>query len=349
MSWWTKARNQLFELRTRHRGLFATGLVLSGASMGLALGLGAELLFLGGVLGWMGWELRPRVYLALGMFEKSAKVARQLAIEAGPSYRGDLLRLTEAAAWLNLGELAAAKASLKHVEVERLTGQSRLVYYLNQSTLFARLGDGETSLVMVEAATSEADDLDTPWKMFPELNRSLALFELGRYEDAVECLEQIPLENLAPRTKAYVLNNLAWATVLGQGDAEVALAYAVEANKLRKSDPYCRGTLGFCLALVEGPSKRALGHLAVSLEQGIGRSPSGKALLQAASAQVLRGLGKRKQAALLEAELLGVPGADRHLVPFRNALLQAGQPQLMQLPSHLPEATGKASDHESTV
>lgn len=326
-------KNRLFEWRERRRVSFAGGLVVAGAGVGTVFGLGAELLLLGGVLGWMAWEMRPRFYLSLGMHTRAAEAAHRLALGAGASLRGDVFRLTEATARLNLGQLSEAKEALRDVESERLTPRCRLVHYLNQATLFSRLGDGETALAMVDAAEAEAEELDPPWRVFPAMNRSLALFEMGRYQEAATVLEDLDPPRLVPQARAYVLNNLAWATALGGGDADEALELAEKAVRLRRSDPYCRGTLGFCMVLAGGASQTALGYLRRSLERGRGRSPAGRALVLAACAQAYRLLGDGRRARELEDELASLPGAGRHLGRFRAALECAGQPVLVALPA----------------
>lgn len=326
--------NGLFELREKRRRLFAGGLILVGVGLGLTLGLGAELAFLGGILGWLAWEARPRLYLALGMYPAAARTARALAQGAGPSFRGDVFRLAEVAACLNMGEIEAAKAAVAEVELGRLTPETRLVHFLNQATLYSRLGDGAVALAMVEAAEAEAEGLDRSWQHLPTMNRSLALFELGRYQDAAGCLRALEAEALPARTRAYLCNNLAWALALGEGDKAEALEYARKAVSLRSSDPYCRGTLGFCMVLAGGVSRRALAHMSRSLELGRARSPSGRALILAASAQAHREMGETAQAAALEGELRAMPLAARHLGRFLEALEEGGRPAL------LPDLTG---------
>lgn len=313
MSALVELRNRLFEAREKRRGSFSVGLVGTCVAAGLVLGVGAELLVLAGVLAWMAWDSRPRILLAMGLYEKSARAARTLALEAGPSFRGDIFRLSEVAATLNLGKLAEAKQALRDIDPRRLTPRTRLVYFLSQATLWSRLGDGETALVMVEAAESEARGLGEHWDFFPRMNRSLALFELGRYEQAARELEAMDSETIFPQARAYLFNNLAWAKAMGRGDPQEALDLARRAVRIRGDDPYCLGTLGFCMVRAGQVTQSALNLLERSLREAPGRSPSGRALLLSAGIRVLRELGDGKRARKLEDELSELSVSPHHL------------------------------------
>jgi tetratricopeptide (TPR) repeat protein len=316
-------KNWLFEFREKRRPLFTSGLVLASVAVGIGVGVGAEIFFLAWMLGWLTWESRPRFYLAMGLHERCIKAARPLALEAGPSFRGDIFRLSEVAALLNLGRLEEAKEVLRQISPEWLSARARMVLFLSQSTLYSRLGDGDTALVMVEAAEAEATELGEPWQLFPRMNRSLALFEMGRYDEAAALLREIDQEDLFPQARAYLDNNLAWALAMGSGDPEEALELAQRAVHLRGKDPYCLGTLGFCMVRAGVASRAALDHLSLSLEGAPGRSPSGKALLLAASVEILHQLGDHKGAARLTDRLGSLPAGEHHLANFR-ALLEAG-------------------------
>lgn len=313
MSGLSDFKNWLYELRERRPGSFAVSLGAAGLALGLGFGLGSELLLFASVFGWLAWEGRPRIYLTMGLPERAAGAARALALEAGESFRGDCFRLIEASAYLNLGLLDRAKEVLRDIRIDHLTPQSRLIHFLSLATLYSRLGDGEAALVMIEAAESEVEVLGDAWGLFPSMNRSLALFEMGRYDEAAAMLRKIDPESLVPGARAYLYNNLAWALAMGTGDPLEALELATQAVRLRKRDPYCLGTLGFCMVRAGRTDKKALEHLRRSLEEAPGRSPTGKALLTAASIRVLRHLGEEGQARQLEAKLSSHPTATRHL------------------------------------
>lgn len=300
-------RNRLFELAQRSLLGFSLGVGAVAVGLGSIGGVGVELGMLAGVLGWLGWESRPKLFLALGLCTRAAEAARGLAAGAGPSLRGDLHRLTEAVARLATGDLPAAKAALAGVDPRRLPARGRYAYFLDLSVLYLQLGDGEAALAMVEAADAEVVELGPRFSALGSINRSAALCELGRYAEAARCLGEAPRDQVPAGARAYLHNNLAWGLALGGGDPLAALEHARMAVRLRSRDPALSGTLGLCMLIGGEPPEAALPHLLASLEHVQRRSPMGRATLLAAASLAYRNLGREGRAAQLERELAALP------------------------------------------
>jgi len=239
-------------------------------------------------------------------------------------------RLTEAAALLTLGEIEGAKAALGEIEPGRLPPRGRFVHFLNLSALFCRLGDGESALAMVEASKAEAEGIQPAWKGLPEVNRSAALCELGRFDEAAACLQEVGEKQLPAAALPYYLNNLAWALALGPGDKREALKLARRAVALRSRDPGCLGTLGVAMVLAGCDPTMALVKLRPALDQLERRSPHGKAVLLAAAIHAYRELEEPARAAALEEQLEALPTRDAARRYFRAAMGLA--PELLPAP-----------------
>ncbi len=296
-----RTRNFLYAQLQRHSLGFGVSLGLVATLLGVFGGMAAELLLILVLLGWLGWEARPNLYFSFGLYQRSADAARKLALGAGDSLRGDVHRLTEAAALLTTGDILGAKHALSEVDPERLPARGRFVHFLNMSALFCRLGDGHSALAMVDAAASESEIIPAGWKGLPEINRSAALCELGRFEEAAACLEELGETKLPGGAKPFYLNNLAWATALGKGPRGAALPLAQRAVALCSQDPGCQGTLGVAMLLAGVEPLAALSRLQPALQAIESRSPRGKAILLAAAAYAYRRVGD--QAGLKKTEL----------------------------------------------
>lgn len=313
-------RNFLYAQLQRHSVGFGLALGLLATVAGLTGGLGPELLLVGGVLAWLAWEARPNLYFALGCYQAAARSAHELAAGAGPSLRGDVHRLTEAAAHLTLGEVDAAKAALGEVDPERLPPRGRFVHFLNLSALYCRLGDGDSALAMVDASRAEAEAVQASWQGLPEVNRAAALCELGRFDEAAACLEEVGEARLPQAAHSYYFNNLAWALALGGGAAREALPLARKAVALRCQDPGCLGTLGVVMVLAGCDATMALLKLRPSLDELARRSPHGRGVVLAAAAHAYRAIGEEGQARALEEQLGELPAGERAAGYFRRAL-----------------------------
>lgn len=325
-------RNRLYELIQERVLVFGFGLGAAAVALKVWVGTGPQLALVSLVLGWLAWEARPNLYFALGMHEAAARAARSLAQGAGPSMRGDVHRLTEAAAELTVGDVEAAKQALAQVDPDRLPPRGRFVHFLNLSALFCRLGDGASALAMLDAADAEPIGDRPSWRCLPAINRSAALAELGRYDEAAACLQGLKPELLPGSVLAYVYNNLAWNLALGSGDKVTAVQLAERAATLRGTDAGPRGTLGVALVMAGAALEAALPHLEAGLERLDRRSPHGRAVLLAAGVRAYRGLGDEGRAARLEAELRALPGPREGL--DRLLALVGGGPGGL-----LPEAT----------
>ncbi len=286
---------------------FGIGLGGATAATGVALGLGPQLLVLGVVLAWVAWEGRAGVWLALGCPERAARVARDLAAGAGECLRGDLHRVTEAAAWLTAGRPEEAKAALALVDPVRLPARMRFAHLVNLSALYCRIGDGEAALAMVEAALGEAEAaaLGRSMEGICRVNRAAALSEAGRFEEAVAALGEFDPECLDRWVRPFYWNNLAWALALG-GDPARALEPARRARETG-GDAAFGGTLGLVLALVGGADREAARLLEGSRAGRARRSPASEALVGAALVGVRERLGERKLAADLAVRLEELP------------------------------------------
>jgi tetratricopeptide (TPR) repeat protein len=320
-----KLRNFLYSTLQRHSIGFGLGLGLLATVSGLLGGLLSELLLIGGVLLWLAWEARPNILFSLGLYRRSARAAHHLAIGAGPSLRGDVHRLTEAAALLTMGKVLEAKHTLAQVDPERLPPRGRFVHFLNLSALFCRLGDGESALAMVDASQAEVEEARPGWRALPTVNRSAALCELGRFEEAAACLEEIGESKLPAAAHSYYYNNLAWSLALGQGDRRRAVRLARRALSMRKRDPGIHGTLGVAMLIAGDDPVMALAKLNLALENLELRSPHGKGVVLAAAAYGYRLVGEKKRARGLEQQLSELPirGASRK---FFQKALERGNP-----------------------
>lgn len=319
-------RNFLYAQLQRHSVAFGLGVGLVATVLGVFGGLVPELLLVVGMLGWLAWEARPNLYFALGLYPSSAAAAALLARGAGPSLRGDVHRLTQAAALLTLGDVQEAKAALAEIDPDRLPPRGRFVHFLNLSALFCRLGDGEGALAMVEASKAEAEDIQPAWKGLPEINRSAALCEMGRFDEAAACLEEVGEKRLPSAALPYFCNNLAWSLALGTGDAQVALGLARRAAGMRGRDPGCQGTLGVALLLSGSEPLPALARLRPALDQLERRSPHGRGVLLAAAAYAYRQLGDDATASSVAERLQEMPTREASQTAFDTARARRGLP-----------------------
>jgi tetratricopeptide (TPR) repeat protein len=319
-----QVRNWLYAALQKHSLGFGLGLGLAATAVGLLGGLLAEVLLVTGILGWLAWEARPNLLFAMGFYQRAGKLARGLALGAGPSLRGDVHRLTEAAAMLTLGKIPEAKQALAEIDPNRLPPRGRFVHFLNLSALFCRLGDGESALAMVEASQAELDDSRPAWKDLPTINRSAALCELGRFQEAAACLEEIGERNLPAAAHPFYYNNLSWSLALGNGDRRRAVKLAHRALSLRRRDPGIQGTLGVAMLIAGDDPVMALAKLALALENLEKRSPHGRGVVLAAAAHGYRLVGEATRAAELEDQLDESPVKEVCRGFFRRAL-QRGQ------------------------
>lgn len=302
-----RVRDLLFELAQRSLLGFCAVVCGAGLLAGVLLGPVAEAGVLGMVMAWLAWEARPKVYLALGLHERAAGAARRLAAASPGRTSGDLHRLTEAVALLSLGRMDEAKASLAQVDPVRLPERGRYAYFLDLSVLFLQLGDGETALAMVDASEAAVETLGLRWPGLTAINRSAALCELGRFDEAAACLDRVELASVPPSVRAYLHNNLAWALGFGSGDKRLALEHAERAAGLRGADPACQGTLGMCLLLAGQAPEAAVPFLEGALEHADRRSPLGKAMLYLLAAHAFRAVGEETRARELEGALPALP------------------------------------------
>lgn len=306
------------------------GLGLVATAVGLIGGLTAEILLIGVMLGWLAWEARPNLLFSLGFYKQAGRLARQLALGAGPSLRGDVHRLTEAAAMLTLGKIAEAKHALAEIEPERLPPRGRFVHFLNLSALFCRLGDGESALAMVDASQAEVEDARPGWRELPTVNRSAALCELGRFDEAAACLEDVGERHLPSAAHPFFYNNLAWSLALGSGDRRRAVELARRALSLRRRDPGVQGTLGVAMLLAGDDPVMALAKLALALDNLEKRSPHGQGIVLAAAIHGYQLIGEEERAAALKERLTELPVAAVSRKSFQRALER-------ELPGLLPE------------
>lgn len=324
-----RLRNSLYDLLQRRGIVFGLGLGVTAAVVGGIGGVVPELAFIAATLGWLAWEAHPNLLFTLGFHRRAAAAARALADGAGPSLRGDVHRLTEAAALLTVGEIEEAKQALALVEPARLPPRGRFVHFLNLSALFCRIGDGESALAMVEASQAEVEGLAVAWRGLPAINRSAALCELGRFDEAAELLGELEVSRLPPGAHSYYFNNLAWALAMGSGDKSRALRFARRAVALRGADPGCVGTLGVAMVLAGCEERQALPHLDRSLSRLERRSPHGQAVLLSLAAAVHRAAGHEARARELEATLRALPAGVRGRAELARALAETGRTLLL--------------------
>lgn len=330
-------RNLLYGWMQRHPMLSGLALGLSAAAAGAAGGAGPEAALVGSLLGWFAWESRPNLYFVLGAYSRAAQAAASLAAGAGPSLRGDVHRLTQAAACLALGQLQQAKGALAGVDAARLPPRGRFVHFLNLSALYCRLGDGEAALAMVDAAQAEADELGGTWRGVPAINRAAALFELGRYQEALEDLSPRRAEGLPQAARPYFLNNMAWALALSGTSLPRAVRFAEKAVAHGQGDPIFLGTLAVTRYLDGADPAQVRPLLERSLARLDQRSPQVQAVLLGTAAEVFDRLGLDEAAADADARRRQLPGGGHQVEVVRRLLEARGE-----APAQLTAGEGEA-------
>lgn len=326
-----RLQNKVFASLLRRR--LAVALASGGTALviGLAAGLLAELLFVGGFVAWALWERRARFLLGWGLHEAAERISARKAARLGPSVRRDYHLLTCAAARLSMGNLAGSKRILTELDPERAPPEERFCQLLNLAELFRRLGDVDTALVMVEAAAAEVPRVPRRWRAFPSIVEARALVQRGDFGPARRVLEALPRETLpAGSWRGLLSSTLALTRALEGGDPATALRLAREGTRLRPWDHQCRGILGVTTLLAGAEPGRALIHLEAAAEKLGGCGPMVAAAVLSGAARCYREAGLERQAREVEERLEATPGAAACLGVLRRAL--TGREEVLLLP-----------------
>ena len=205
-----------------------------------------------GVLWVLGWTAEyQRLPLRLsrsGRLDEAARLARVLAGSAWTRTMVDAHRIDEAAFLVNAGRLEEAKRALAAVAPESLTRRLQPFYFDVQSVLLLKLGDAETALDMNRAALAMLDVAFVGLRPLLLFNQGLSLGILGRFREALDCLEQVADEELPDlQRQVYAVQRSLVALQLGRDREAGAWTARLQVEALPLGD-----VGGMLLALASG-------------------------------------------------------------------------------------------------